>query len=129
MEYAWIEVHHEIRRNPLGSGAVDFPTYEWKGEGDIAELHLSWFLHDGITPDKGVLTLGNLRLRVIDNNFLHIKVARDGWKARLYQAVWPVKRWWLWVWYRLILTLAVWGLATHEPGRIPSWRDIKVFKK
>lgn len=127
MESAWIEGHREIKRNPLGNGAVLFTTYEWHGQGDLAQIDAYSLLSLGYDLDSDVIVMGNLRLRMIDKDMR--LVARDGWKARLYQAVWPTKRWWLWVWYRLILTLAVWGLATYEPGRIPSWRDIKVFKK
>ena len=120
---AWIEVSHKwIDATPKGYFEDE---YVWQGESDVAECTE---LKEEMALGQ-VITLGELRLRVIGRRFPYWLVVRDGWKAQVYQYLWPAKKWVQWVYCRLIITLAVWGLATYHPGRISSWKDIKWPKR
>lgn len=83
-----------------------------------------------------VFHCGSLRLRVVSigktgtlYHFLY--VMKDGWKAKIRYRLSKVAS--LinldLIYYRLILTAVVWGLADHTPGMIISWRDLKWSKK
>lgn len=82
-----------------------------------------------IDPKKGIITAGGMRFRVLDfyhDNDMYL-VRLDGrlavvsyWLRRLTKKLDLVYR-------RLILTAAVWNLATYREGEILSWRNLKWF--
>lgn len=84
-----------------------------------------------IDTKKGILTLGEMRFRIIDfraNRNLYL-VRVDGWRA---VAICRLRRWTVTlnlIYRRLILTATIWNLATYQDGNIPSWRDLKCFQR
>lgn len=64
-------------------------------------------------------------------------MANGGWYIRLdqhgvwYRRLWYIttsrmRRAWQWFTVRAVLTLYVWGLASYDPGRVISWRDVGI---
>lgn len=78
---------------------------------------------------KGIITLGGIRFRIVDF-YPH----KDAYLVRIEGRM-AVVNYWLrrltkkldLVYRRLILTAAVWNLATIREGYILSWRDLKWF--
>ena len=113
-------------------GTVERYTYQWEG-GDrvivsdavLARLDRSWRLEHG-----QVITVGPWRLRVIDRwpqirGWYCIYETRWGW---LWQAAYWGIRWGELVYRRMVLTLAVWGLADYRANYPPSWRDVGALR-
>lgn len=108
----------------FGDGGRASFDYEWEGDPTAPVLINSRMAADLPWP-----------MALIEENYL----MRGGWYIRLdvrgawYRRGWliavrRVSRAWEWFTARCVLTLHVWGLASYEPGRIPSWRDVGIRK-
>lgn len=128
MEEGQIVCH--VRTNPLGMR--EHIGYEWQG-GPVTYIAHSLFYDSDIQLDGDCMVVGPYRLRIID---------QEGNLRQYYRCVrldYPF--WWLvlaWHRYgrlldiayrRLIITLAVWGLARYSQATIPSWEDVHVLRK
>jgi hypothetical protein len=118
----------------LESVEYDWLPYEWarpaadRAIGLIpARLYWRLFKH---APNVGdVFSLGHLNLRVVDispDDFCRdtATVMRDGPEAALTAWLLPALRFTDLVYRRLIITAAIWRLATCDRAVIPSWRDL-----
>ncbi len=106
--------------------------YEWQG-GPVARVSGDLARELEYKPDSDVIRIGPYRLQVLERLYMYdayLCVRKD----------WPF--WWLIAlrhrldrraeitYRRLIVTLAVWGLADWPYGgaMLPSWRDIYAVK-
>jgi hypothetical protein len=111
-----ISHYHEL---PFGRHYI---THEWEGKPNQPAF-ISYFSWTEIKDYPWPLTkIGD---RPEEGGALYAR--KDGWLwANSYWMrgrLWIRKRLEL-VYYRLIMTAMVWGLAYVDPGSIPSWRDI-----
>ncbi len=53
-------------------------------------------------------------------------VARDGLRAWGWAIWYPLRRLVEGIYWRLILTADVWGLARCNPYTVPTWRDLRL---
>jgi len=125
MEYSQIEV--SVTTNALGMRESE--TYRWAGRSPY--ILVSWDLISGM-DEIGTITFGPYKLRKVKDKFelnciLYINTSYPFW--RLIELFYRASRWADLVYRRLIITLAVWGLADYHQYCIPSWRDVKLFKK
>ena len=126
---AEIEVHKKI--DSVGQAWL---TYRWTGGSVVG---LNWKFLDvavaegsaAISPDRSRLKLGPYRLSL---------VADDPMRMVFYYArEWDLPaRFHYWAWLlldkayrRTIITLAVWGLASYDPARVPSWEDVRALRR
>lgn len=125
-------------KGPFGS----IEHIDWHWEGDLIWLDHSGIMHAlavGALRSYPKITIGEVfnygpyRVRVVDiPEFAPLgscMVMRDGWKSRTRVVVYKIVHHWDWVYYRLIMTLAIWGLAERDPGEKISWRNIKLVKR
>ena len=78
------------------------------------------------------IRLGPYRFAVIEENLLAntvICVLKNRRLWRYYKIKHNLHMWLDMIYYRTIRTMQVWNLAYHEPGVIPSWRDIHLVRK
>lgn len=127
MEYAWIENEHFWNTEKQ---EMVF-THKWVGKSKLAKIHPPY--HEVSSGDasleNGKLTVGNLHLRVVDNDGMYWIVTFDNWYAPAYRVLHRTIKSLGMLKFCLIIILSIWGLADYHPGALPSWRDVKVFKK
>lgn len=127
MEYASIEYDHlwDMKKQEMVF------THKWVGTSKLAKMHPPYHELAGneamLQGDK--LTVGNFRLRIVGDEGMYWIVAFDSWYAPVYKVFHRAIKSLDMLKYCLIIILSIWGLATYEPGRIPSWRDIKGLGK
>lgn len=114
MDNAWIKV----TAHPEAFGVVRF-TYEWDGP-----LTAPVIVDGRFSRELGKLPwpLHMIEWRFELDGGLYVRTDVRWW--RITAARYALIKAWEWFTVRCVLTLYVWGLATREPGRIPSWRDI-----
>jgi hypothetical protein len=117
--------HIICHSRPIGLGSPPHITYQWEG-GDV--LAMSGGM--GIVPALPGYTfwIGPYCLRAIEYQYQSdttIAVRERPIKARAYAALYTATCGLDWMYRRAVLTLAVWGLARYDQGRVPSWRDVK----
>ena len=108
-------------------------SYEWAG-GPTAMVN--WWMLQKLSRRKALprpgerFRLGPLHLLCHEKVFIYnaVIVEMAGPIARLRFWLRRITRLAELVYVRLILTAEVWGLATCDSGRIPSWRDLYVVK-
>lgn len=118
---------HPHQISPLGR-----VEWEWQsGKNNVAAIDELLLVRSGCQIENEIITVGSHRLRVLDKRYLGRcwLVTPDGYKARLLKVTYSFKCAFEWFYHRLMLTLAIWGLADHTPGMIPSWRDIRIIKR
>lgn len=128
MEYAWIENEHFWN---MEKQEVVF-THKWVGKGVLAKIHppYSDMLSGRVSlPNGDKFTMGELNLRVVARDGIFWIVAPDSWYAPAYKVLHRIIKSLDMLKFCLIIILSIWGLADYSPGALPSWRDIKVFKK
>jgi len=127
MEYAWIETDH-LWDAHLGKMTVN---HRWVGGSRLARISQPYHELAGgeAVLDNGKLTIGDLNLRVVDTDGMYWIVTADGWYAPAYKVLHRVIKSLGMLKLCLIIILSIWGLADYHPSALPSWRDIKVFKK
>ena len=127
MERGYLIVHSRV--NPLGAAPI--LRYTWHG-GDVIEISGNvWPEFSQAVPKIGTrLWIGPYCARVLEYRFAHdsVLVCRERpvitalrvafYRGNVYAEM---------AYRRLVLTLAVWGLASYQQGRLPSWRDIYVL--
>lgn len=127
--------------NPY-SDNLESVSYDWKvledGKGDPRVASYSWYQHQfRIEPTSPAniklgtkIVAGSLRLMVVDRGCGdYVYVMRDGWRASLRWRWRKVRRVLEIFRSRLIITAAVWGLATVGRGTVPVWKDIHLLGK
>lgn len=128
-DYSYIEIFQTT--NSLG--AIERMEYKWKGKSPICLVGIREMYYSGNKFDKESKTLqiGPYKLKQIESDY--------GMGGRWIGVDYPF--WWLVVlWYkanrileiiyrRTIITLAVWNLAEHCPGQIPTYKDIYLVQK
>lgn len=115
----------------------------WRWTGDphgVASFSLTMAARLPHLPNMqhgAVIQANGLRLRVVGVPAAwRADVMQDGWLARLVAAWWPVGFFLRQVEWRIIATLAIWGLAAFSAGMAPTWGDVyavaalrKVFRE
>jgi hypothetical protein len=127
MNTAYIETAR--RTSPLGK--IEQETYKWVGKSPY--VRISRMLLREITNDycPKALQLGPYRLLMVDAEpwldfVLYVRSDKFGaLRVALYRSTRLLDL----IYRRLIITLAVWGLAEFTPAAIPSWRDIKLIRR
>ena len=119
---------------PIGLRARPFEWLEWQG-GDVIAISydLPQDAYDGILstrdPQPGAtFWLGPFLLRCLAYDFScnRIIACRERpVKAQIYALLYRATRTLDWLYRRMVLTLAVWGMARYSPATVPSWRDVK----
>ncbi len=116
------------KRNPQYPHVLERVDYVFEG-GPYYHIVGNFISGQEIDTKKRIITLGGIRFRIVDfyphkdvylvrlDSKLAIAIS---WLRRLTQKLDLVYR-------RLILTAAVWNLATIREGYILSWRDLKWF--
>jgi hypothetical protein len=121
-------------KNPLGDDFTEAFDFKWEG-GSIGIVDYGMRRWAGITgtPKIGdVISIGALRLRVIDDNIRlrRLYVMKDGWKSILYYWYYKALTPLIIIYHRLIFTALIWGLADYfDEARVPSWRDLKIARR
>jgi hypothetical protein len=114
-----------VQHNALGQ--AESVWFEWDGPRDgVAAVERRKDRRIG-----GILMLGALRLRIVDDDFYGSRhlVMLDGWRARIRPHVFRVLRLADLAYRRLIVTAAVWGLADYSSALLPSYLDLHVVKR
>lgn len=125
-DYSYLEVTRHI--NPLGE--TEQYTYKWIGKSPYVKI--GWmFLREFDKDHKKEIQFGPYKLLKVDDEPWHddvLFVRKDNLSA-LRVALYKSTRLLDLIYRRLIITLAVWRLAEFHEMCIPSWRDIKIFKR
>lgn len=110
-------------------GVRERMEYRWVGPPCV-EISSDAYAYRG--PDQPRIQIGPYRLHLIEwhyerNSGLFVRTSYPFWWA--FVAWHRMNRGADLAYRRIILTLAVWGLAEYASGRIPSWRDIKIVRR
>lgn len=122
-----------ITRKHNNLGGLESMTFEWVGESPYIYIGISdiydWRGFIEYSPTLDLLKVGGYTLVRIENTgFSTLYIKKSGfWRFRVW--VYKVTRLLDLVYRRLLYTLAVWNLADFPQGTIPSWKDIKLFRK
>ncbi len=103
---------------------VSYDLLAFDTEMTPAELHA--------IAEGDVLRVGPYRVKVFECRVMWTYDYRGelyGWGSSARYWLYRATRWMDGVYRRIILTAYVWGLADCEAGYIPSWRDLKVFRR
>jgi len=124
------------RHNLVGRGYYN--TYKWEGGPIVAFSYgLLRQLPDIIRRDGNFINVGPFHLRVIEDNidepyddpiFGQAVCIREGphaWTLAFY-IKWL--NFWAGFWHRIVVTLAVWGLADYHDATIPHLGDIHLVQ-
>lgn len=132
-DFGYLIAHREF--NPV-TGKPENISYTWEG-GDRVEI--SYDLLDELYPHSLALKTGDsirlfepYRLRVIENRFPFgtVECIRErGIVTDAIILVYRATRVFRLIYHRLIITMAVWGLARFQREAIPSWSDIHLLRK
>ncbi len=131
MEVSHIEI--SVQTNPLGKREA--VNHKWVGNSPYVHISLltNWDYH-GIKSIRGEeeIQFGPYRLLKVDDGYFYgdfnLYVRKDklgALRVMLYKSTRLLDLFYR----RMIITLAVWKLADFSPVTVPSWRDIKIFKK
>jgi len=116
-------------------GVSDHISAEWRVVEDDDLPHVARvsmrFLEDVLGRDAFKvgerIVLHGLPLRIVgEQTFISdaYPVMRDGWRARVAAWCFPLSRHCDRCYRRVIITLAVWGLARYDMGALPTWSDV-----
>lgn len=106
--------------------------YYWNGKGYKTRIS-SAFVED--SPDVILssrrLKIGPFSLRVLefDPSTMSYLCVRDSLPGRFAEVKYHARYLSQNIYYRLILTAYVWGLAQRSEGTLPSWKDIYILRK
>lgn len=127
METAYIET--SVRRSPLGK--IEAENHKWVGKSPYVHISLDLVRYGEISKIDGdkEIQVGPYRLLLVDKYIgdYHLYVRKDRFGA-LRVALYKSTRLLDLIYRRLIITLAVWGLAEYHEMTVPTWRDIKLTK-
>lgn len=122
----WPQLKVTAQPEMFGAGGRVRYTYEW--EGDLTGP----ILLDGRTAANLPWPLALVEEMPWGHSSWYVgRYIRLDVRGAWYRRGWliaarRIKRAWQWLLARCVLTLHIWGLASYEPGRMPSWRDVGV---
>lgn len=104
------------------------------GTNTLADLHLvpRDLTYTALCSHVGrVVTVGPYRLRLVQEYtaqwaYLAVRETRLAWATVL---LWRLTQFWQRFEARLIMTLAVWGLARWHRESVPSWDDVHLVRR
>jgi len=121
----------EITESYSVLGAPIHYDYAWVGKSPY--VRISRCLLDSIqSPIDNIVHIGPYKLKLIDNDrifgpFIYIRMDYPFWWLAV---AWHKASRLLDITYeKLIITLAVWGLAEYNQAVLPTWRDIYLVQK
>jgi hypothetical protein len=110
-------------------GEPERREYDWQG-GRVVCISRQVLGHvSGYKPGMKVFSVGPFRLRVIDEDYRRVYCVREGpagWALALWIATYKALDK---VYRRLVITVAVWGLAQWNDATVPTWRDVHVLRR
>ncbi len=112
------------REGPYGVREVTDWQLDGPGPFFLAELSKRHSYGD-------VVHVGPFRFRWVNYSVSYLAdvlVLDNAWALPRLAAYW-IKQHARWVYWRLILTLHVWGLADRHRGYEPSWRDVPFLRR
>lgn len=114
-------------------GPLEWDTVEgWEGgEKSIVDIRWLSVRCDCIAIEGNMIKAGPYILDIVDMYYgpsSVLVIRRNGFRTRIFPIQYKLKKLWLQIYHRLILTAWVWELADHEPGMIPGWQDLKFIK-
>lgn len=120
--------HHSI-------GSLSWNTVErWEG-GAVTTLSRRLLLQSAdcitINEEENVIKAGPYKLEVLEWHYdidRILAVRQAGLRTKVFVVGYKVKKLWLEVYHRLILTAWIWELANRTPGEVPTWQDLKIIK-
>lgn len=116
--------------NPIG--LLERQEFEWRGKSRSVEVSNSILWDLNISQSEKEIQIGPYRL---------VLLRRSGFSDTCLYIRKDYPLWWLLVFWhkaipvldliyrRFIITLAVWNLADYNRAVIPTWRDIRLFKR
>jgi len=128
-DYSYIEVH---RQYSVVTGKVENQTYKVVGKSPYVKISMCSLLDLGVNENKfpEKFYLGGYKFLFVEQRYFEFATYIKAGGIRnivplLYRISKPLDLFYR----RLIITLAVWGLARYQGGVVPSWRDIKLFRR
>lgn len=111
-------------------------TYKWIGKktdyvifatNELARLQAGGVI---ISAFPGGVIVGPYRLRKIKgDSLLGEWFMLDGPRAILYSVWFRLREYKKLIYGRIMLTLWVWNMVNAKPGKIMSWRDVKIIRR
>ena len=126
MEAANLEV--TVQTSPLGKREA--VNYRWVGKSPYLRIDGRLLQDMGYTENAPRVQFGPYKLMFVEYEYfsgVSVYVRSDKLGA-LRVVLYKSTRLLDLAYRRLIITLAVWGLAEFSPAKIPSWQDIKFLK-
>lgn len=119
-----ITTHYDLRGNP------ETYSYRWTGgpvglmSRNVSEIYAK--------PGDSEFWVGPFRVKILEQDSYQnlLTVVRQDYF--LWRLVYLWHRYGIlfdFAYRRFILTLAVWRLADYNPATVPTWRDIKLFRR
>lgn len=109
-------------------GGTERIEYEWRG-GSIVDITDRYLYRAGIYGSLSigsVVNIGPFRLIVLDYDQPRraYTFCRTGFKGTVKYSVYRLTKHFDFIYRRLVITAAVWGLAKYEDYSVPTWRDV-----
>jgi hypothetical protein len=125
MEYSYIETSAEYS----STGHLQRINHKIIGNSPYVRIFLDVIYELGYDHAPDTLILGKVKMYLINRTGDVFNYAISNRLGRLRVWLHKITDILDLIYRRSIITLSVWGAAEIENGSIPSWRDIKVFKK
>lgn len=126
VETSYIE--RTVHVNPIGK--LEGFSYKWIGDSPYVYIDFYVMETEGLR-EKNLISIGGHKLLFVEIDYMrgsYLFVRKDKLGAmRIF--LHKASRFLDLAYRRFIITLAVWNLAKYHEGKIPSWRDIRIFKK
>lgn len=128
-EIGYLKINTEWCDDPDGSSHAELVGVEWQGPPliFIQERQLDFLTGQCVKPHPDLIEIGPYVLRRIGEpapsarGYYWLLVGQGEW----YWLRWQLRRGLDSFWRRIVMTLAVWGLADWpDYGSLPSWRDV-----
>lgn len=119
-----------VRTNSIG--VREAITYKWIGKSPY--IRISWNLLKEIVGIGGwmdKIKIGPYPLLRVSENLAegYVLYVRADKLGAMRVVFYRLTRWLDIIYRRMIITLAVWGLAEYHEAAVPTWRDIKIGKR
>lgn len=122
----------QVTREYNSVGALEKQTYKTVGKSPY--FRFSWWELNRMGYYKGIpkeICLGQYKFVFVERDlfdpYIVYTLKKGFYWLRVLQS--PMLKMLDVIYRRIIITLAVWNLATYNAARLPCWRDIKLFKK
>ena len=125
MEYSYLEV--TVKTNKLG--IQEAVTYSLNGKSPYTFIIYRFLEKSFFNPSSDSIQIGPYKLLLVEqmpDGNLYVRADRFG-KLRVF--IYRMTRLFDLAYRRFLITLAVWNLAEYRQWEIPTWKDVKIFRK